>query len=100
MGEGSQPCPFAVTGNGQGGVTEPKSDHLSSRNLFVLPNFLDFLLVGTVFCCFCASKLIIGFAYDNGLLLTPRYVLFRMHNVFWKTKASLKALGINWWLKL
>ena len=33
VGEGSRPCPFLVTGNGHGRVTEPKGDQYSGLNL-------------------------------------------------------------------
>ena len=39
MGEGTRPCPFPVTGNGHGRVTEPKGEHFSGRNLGKIPNF-------------------------------------------------------------
>ena len=37
VGEGTRPCPFPVTGNGHGGVTEPQGDHFSGRNLGMIP---------------------------------------------------------------
>ena len=51
MDEGTQSCPFFVTGNGHGRVTEPKCDHFSGRNLGMVPKedtelsvFLDTLI--------------------------------------------------------
>ena len=38
VGQGTRPCPFPVTGNGHGRVTEPKGDQFSSRNLRMVPN--------------------------------------------------------------
>ena len=40
VGQGTRPCPFPVTGNGHGRVTEPKGDHFSGRNLGMLPREL------------------------------------------------------------
>ena len=37
VGEGTHLCPFPITGNGQGRVTEPKDDQLSGHNLGVIP---------------------------------------------------------------
>ena len=37
VGEGTWPCPFPVTGNGYGRITEPKGDHFSGRNLGMIP---------------------------------------------------------------
>ena len=35
--EGTQPYPFPVTWDGHGRVTEPQGNHLSGRNLSVIP---------------------------------------------------------------
>ena len=38
MGEGTQLCAFPVTGNGHRRDTEPKGNHISGRNLGMIPN--------------------------------------------------------------
>ena len=43
LGEGTPPCPFPVTGNGHGRVTELKGDHLSGRNFGMIPYTFFFL---------------------------------------------------------
>ena len=37
LSEGTRPCPFPVTENGHGRVTDPQGDHFSGRNLGVIP---------------------------------------------------------------
>ena len=37
VGELARPCPFPVTENGHGRVTEPKGDHFIGRNLGLIP---------------------------------------------------------------
>ena len=39
-GEGTRPCPFPVTGNGDRRVTEPKGNQVSGRNLGMIPKIL------------------------------------------------------------
>ena len=40
--EGTRPCPFSITGNRHGGVTEPQGDQFSGRNLGMIPEKEDF----------------------------------------------------------
>ena len=37
VGEGTRPCPFPVTRNGHGRVTEPQGDQFSGQNLGMVP---------------------------------------------------------------
>ena len=47
VGEGNQPCPFPVTKNGHGRVTEPIGDHFSGRDFGRIPKGVD----GNKFIC-------------------------------------------------
>ena len=38
LGERTRPCPFPVTGNGHGRVTEPENDQFCGRSLGTIPN--------------------------------------------------------------
>ena len=43
VGEGTRPCPFPVTGNGHGRVTEAQGDQFSGRNLGMIPYWTQFV---------------------------------------------------------
>ena len=46
LGEGTRPCPFPVTGNGHGRVTEPENDQFCGRYLGMFPNRFIYALQG------------------------------------------------------
>ena len=48
VGEETRPCPFPVTGNGHGRVTEPKGDQFSGRNLCMIPYYGYSLLYNVI----------------------------------------------------
>ena len=46
LGDGARPCPFPITGKGQGRFTEPNGDQFSGRNLGMIPYRLKYVTGG------------------------------------------------------